>query len=776
MDNPPPAHNASCFSAVDIGMDISVVAVSNPIADKALQMFILLKDIIGYARHRAFITNCKQKLAFYVVPNAPLVHFMHAYIVSNGDIRIKALSEAGNQDYYSPLFWESIRPSYDGVVTTTDVLCRLLGSSIMDVRVRSIYVWDMCIVGHGVERCFERIFKWFEVENQIENRPADALDAVIRTDVGHDSLLMRQLDNSTDVGKATSLVQQLSYFPTEDSWLWCGTYLRGVLGDLEGWNREDDGVVDDDDDDDDDTLDPAMVFWRERRESVYSIPRTGAQLTYRNSVSILYIYYAWLSAKTGITIRPTFEFVESGLPSIWHCWMALPIGTLSLKVHSGGCSTRRLANHTVVFMACKFLHQKGVLDDMFLPNLDWSEPALTENQDQDQDQDSVGLPVVTLNLNGDASPREEWSNDVVESYPYPINIADDPWAPVEFSKIPLEEPKRVSSKKRLRDEDTDDSDRVDFSRPLYCAQSVAMLVGISFMKLTISLQIFTEFPNSQESELTQKRSYELHVQKRCISNRRLAMSEVGGEFLWSGLDGGLAMVRLWFSSWKRIETWSHLNDKFRHTRAQALDAASSIVVQDFDAVQAVEQLLGYVFEDKRLLVESLTCRSAPPNYDRLEYLGDTVLELIAAAYWARRLPESQSSASSYLAAVSVCNVTLGVMCLHAGLYRHIQYCGKQSMTGTFDNARVNVLQAKKSPGPYWLQFKISKVLADVMESVFGAVFLDSGCQYAPVCDLFMRLLEPKIRHLGQDVGGERSFKKSRGEFKAEAEALIETTG
>ncbi|KAG0305611.1 hypothetical protein BGZ98_003863 [Dissophora globulifera] len=603
MDNPPPAHNASCSNAIDIGMDISVAAVSNPFADKALQMFILLKDIIGYARHRAFITNCKQKLAFYVVPNAPLVHLMHAYIVSNGDIRIKALSEAGNQDYYSLLFWGSIRPSYDGVVTTTDIL-----------------------------------------------------------------------------------FQQLSNFPTEDSWLWCGTYLRSVLRDLEGWNREDDGVVDDDDYEDDDTPDPAMVFWRERRE---------------------------------------------------------------------------------------FLYQKGVLDDIFLPNLDWSEPALTENQDQDHDQDSLNLPVATLIPNGNAAPQEERSNDVVESYSYPINISDDLWAPIEFSSIPLEEPKRVSSKKRLRDEDTDDSDRVDFSRPLYCTQSVAMLVGISFMKLTISLHIFTKFPNSQESELTQKRSDELHVQKRRISKRRLAMSEVGGEFLWSGLDGGLAMVRLWFSSWKRIETWSRLNDKFRHTRAQALDAASSIVVQDFGAIQAVEQLLGYVFEDKRLLVESLTCRSAPPNYDRLEYLGDTVLELIAAAYWARRLPESQSSASSYLAAVSVCNVTLGVMCLHAGLYRHIQYSGKQSMTDTFDNARVNVLQAQKSPGPYWLQFKISKVLVDVMESVFGAVFLDSGCQYGPVCDLFMRLLEPKIRHLGQDVGGERSFKKSRGEFKAEVEALIE---
>ncbi|KAG0317820.1 Endoribonuclease Dicer [Dissophora globulifera] len=791
MDISSPAHDVLGSDAFDGGVEVSIVAVSNPLADKALPMFILLRDIVRYARLRASLTNCKQEFALYVVPSVPLVHLMHAYIVSSGDIRIKALAEANDQDYCSQSFWDSIRPSCDGIVTTTDILCRLLESFVVDIRVRSLHVWDMCNAGHGVERCFRRIFKWFEVEKRAESQPGGALHADIRTEVGYSSLLMRQVANSTHVGGAGVSTRQISYFPTEDSWLWCSTYLADVLGDLERWTREYVGVVDYNADDD--TSASAIIFQRKGLESVYLVPKTGAQLTYQNSVAVLYIYYAWLSAKAGMTLKPEFEFVESGPPSVWHCWMTLPVGTLSLDVHSEGFSTRWLAHHAVVFKACRSLHQRGALDDMLLPNLEWSGSVPSEDQCQDkgedQDLDFLSLPVARLISDGDATPVQAWSSDVTGSYyAHPIDIPDDPWAPVEMATLPLEEPKPkripsrkrirdkdaahfermdephcIPSRKRARDQDADYSGEVDSADLLSCPRSVAMGVGSSFIKLAISLKVFTEFPASQQDELTTKRSEEQFFKKIYGGlNKREAMAEVGNEFLRNGIEGGLATANSKFAGFKCFEEWKDFDDRFRKTRAQALDAASRVLKEEDGTVQAVEQLLGYEFQEKRLLVESLTCSSFLPNYNRLEYLGDAVLDLVVASHWARQCPELLPDPSSSLKSKSVSNVALGVMCLRSGLYRHIQYRRRSSPTSTFDSAREMLLHVEKGAAPYLLHFRVPKVLADVVESVFGAVFMDCGCQYGPVHTLFMRLLEPNLRHLESGAsGGWRIVKKPK---------------
>ncbi|KAG0287921.1 hypothetical protein BGZ98_004440, partial [Dissophora globulifera] len=332
---------------------------------------------------------------------------------------------------------------------------------------------------------------------------------------------MRQVANSAHAGGAGFSTQQINYSPTEDSWLWCSAYLADVLKDLGRWTREYDGVVDYDVGED--ASDSAIVFWREGQELVYPIPRTGAQLTYRNSLSVLYIYYAWVSVKAGTTLKPELEFVESGPPSVWHCWTTLSIGTLSLDVHSGGCSTRWLARHTVVFKACRLLHQGGVLDDMLLPDLEWNELTLSEGQGQDHGQDK----------------DQDKDQDQDQNFPGLL--------------VTSEESSPVRSKKRLREEDADLSERVDSARTLNCSRSLAIEVGNSLVKLAISLEVFTEFPAAQEHDLTEKRSQELQFKTTCGFSKRAAMVEVGNEFLRIGIEGGLTTANLQFSGLKHFE-------------------------------------------------------------------------------------------------------------------------------------------------------------------------------------------------------------------------------
>ena len=47
------------------------------------------------------------------------------------------------------------------------------------------------------------------------------------------------------------------------------------------------------------------------------------------------------------------------------------------------------------------------------------------------------------------------------------------------------------------------------------------------------------------------------------------------------------------------------------------------------SVEKINKLIGYKFENKRLLIESFTHKSiSENNYERLEFLGDAVLQLI----------------------------------------------------------------------------------------------------------------------------------------------------
>ncbi|KAF9343464.1 hypothetical protein BGX34_006728, partial [Mortierella sp. NVP85] len=90
-------------------------------------------------------------------------------------------------------------------------------------------------------------------------------------------------------------------------------------------------------------------------------------------------------------------------------------------------------------------------------------------------------------------------------------------------------------------------------------------------------------------------------------------------------------------------------------------------------VRLVEEIFGYTFKDKRLALEALSMRSVGRlrNYQRLELLGDAVLDAVAARFWTRKFPEYSNSRIAILRSLSTSNKALQAMCISIGLYRHI---------------------------------------------------------------------------------------------------------
>ncbi len=116
--------------------------------------------------------------------------------------------------------------------------------------------------------------------------------------------------------------------------------------------------------------------------------------------------------------------------------------------------------------------------------------------------------------------------------------------------------------------------------------------------------------------------------------------------------------------------------------------------------------LDYQFNDVRLLEQSLTHRSASgDNNERLEFLGDAVLDFVISEVVFRAHPLAPEGDLSRLRASLVKDATLSELAADLGLGEHLILGSGERKTGGH---------------------RRESILADALEAVFGAVYLDAG--------------------------------------------------
>lgn len=126
----------------------------------------------------------------------------------------------------------------------------------------------------------------------------------------------------------------------------------------------------------------------------------------------------------------------------------------------------------------------------------------------------------------------------------------------------------------------------------------------------------------------------------------------------------------------------------------------------------LKKTLDYRFNDVSLFEQALTHRSAPGNSnERLEFLGDAVLDVVVseALYHAR--PDADEGDLSRLRASLVRDTSLAELAADLGLGQHL-------ILGSGE---------RKAGG-----HRRESILADALEALFGAVYLDSGFDIATV--------------------------------------------
>jgi ribonuclease-3 len=146
----------------------------------------------------------------------------------------------------------------------------------------------------------------------------------------------------------------------------------------------------------------------------------------------------------------------------------------------------------------------------------------------------------------------------------------------------------------------------------------------------------------------------------------------------------------------------------------------------------VETALGLAFEDKTLLRRALTHRSyLNENHDhelqdneRLEFLGDAVLDFVVGEYLYHRFPKQDEGTLTSLRAALVCTRSLAELAQQIGL-------GKLLLLGRGEDDGGG----RQRPA----------VLCGAFEALTGALYLDQGLPR--VSDFCMPLFEPALDHV-----------------------------
>ena len=159
-----------------------------------------------------------------------------------------------------------------------------------------------------------------------------------------------------------------------------------------------------------------------------------------------------------------------------------------------------------------------------------------------------------------------------------------------------------------------------------------------------------------------------------------------------------------------------------------------------EGLAEVQQVIGYHFKNPELLRQALTHSSytgeekeRTGNYERLEFLGDAVLEILTSDWLYHRYDWPEGRLTQRRAQI-VCEASLAYVARKYQLGQYLYMNHGEEKTGGRDR---------------------SSILCDVVEAIIGAVYLDSSLEEARA--LVERLI---FRHEAQLPGEQKKDSKS----------------
>lgn len=153
----------------------------------------------------------------------------------------------------------------------------------------------------------------------------------------------------------------------------------------------------------------------------------------------------------------------------------------------------------------------------------------------------------------------------------------------------------------------------------------------------------------------------------------------------------------------------------------------------YPLLRELQQKIGYEFKDENRLFSALTHSSYANEHklhkiqhnERLEFLGDAVLEIVSSDFLFRNFPDMAEGQMSKKRASLVCEPTLAFCARQLSLGRYLMLGKGEDKGGGRDR---------------------DSILSDALEAVIGAIYLDGGLEQAKafIMNFVLNDLEHKV--------------------------------
>ncbi|XP_024315676.1 endoribonuclease Dicer homolog 3a isoform X1 [Brachypodium distachyon] len=216
---------------------------------------------------------------------------------------------------------------------------------------------------------------------------------------------------------------------------------------------------------------------------------------------------------------------------------------------------------------------------------------------------------------------------------------------------------------------------------------------------------------------------------------------IGAYYVGGGLRAAVAVLR-WLGVDAEIE-----EELIMQT---ILSASMKTYVPKIDLVEALEAKLGYAFSVKGLLLEALTHPSHQESeerysYERLEFLGDAALDILLTWHLFSSHKDTDEGELTDLRSASVNNENFAKVAVKHKLHHFLQQSSGilldqiTEYANSLENSsmdEINLSSDAPLRGP--------KVLGDIVESIAGAILIDTKLDLDVVRGVFKPLLSPIV--------------------------------
>ncbi|KAK9145881.1 hypothetical protein Sjap_005784 [Stephania japonica] len=206
------------------------------------------------------------------------------------------------------------------------------------------------------------------------------------------------------------------------------------------------------------------------------------------------------------------------------------------------------------------------------------------------------------------------------------------------------------------------------------------------------------------------------------------------------------------SAAQHLMKWIGIQVEFNPQEIESINKTCSIpdrILQSID-FDGLEGALNIKFNDRSLLIEAITHASRPSAgiscYQRLEFVGDAVLDHLITKHLFFTYTDLPPGRLTDLRAAAVNNENFARVAVKHQLHLYLRH-GSSALEAQIRDFVKDVQEELLKPGfnSFGLgDCKAPKVLGDIVESIAGAIFLDSGRNTAVVWKVFQPLLHPMV--------------------------------